>query len=662
MSGIDQSKIRNFCIIAHIDHGKSTLADRIIEMTGLLTSREMQSQVLDNMELERERGITIKAQTVRTVYKAKDGEEYIFNLIDTPGHVDFNYEVSRSLAACDGAILVVDAAQGVEAQTLANVYLALDHDLDVVPVLNKIDLPSADPQRVIEEIEDVIGIEAEDAPQISAKTGLNVDQVLEEIVAKVPAPTGDPKAPLQALIFDSLYDAYKGVIVFCRIKEGTVKKGTPILMMATGAKAEVVEVGYFGAGQFIPCEELSAGMVGYITASLKNVKDTRVGDTVTDAGRPCAEPLPGYKKVNPMVYCGLYPADGAKYPDLRDALEKLQLNDASLQFEPETSIALGFGFRCGFLGLLHLEIIQERLEREYNLDLVTTAPGVIYKVHKTNGDVIELTNPSNLPDPSEIEYMEEPMVKAEIMVTSEFIGKKLKHAYDNMVIVGWAMDIRGQLPNLTVAIEKLHRTYFGGEHQILYLMDSLEKEDAFYSLKNGYLKRRAGYYIYYAQKSFTLSAIIDDERKKDTSIQKKQNEKQEMMQEDNQKEKNQEQESWSEHFFAEMKNDENYAREEENEKERTSSYRTYLEQKGQKTKMIPSYGLSILLFLVVCGLGFAAFQNHQKMNAMETALMQMNSAKMTETETQTPASETDVTVKVESVEGNITPQDNAQTG
>ena len=422
MSGIDQSKIRNFCIIAHIDHGKSTLADRIIEMTGLLTSREMQSQVLDNMELERERGITIKAQTVRTVYKAKDGEEYIFNLIDTPGHVDFNYEVSRSLAACDGAILVVDAAQGVEAQTLANVYLALDHDLDVVPVLNKIDLPSADPERVIEEIEDVIGIEAEDAPQISAKTGLNVDQVLEEIVAKIPAPTGDPKAPLQALIFDSLYDAYKGVIVFCRIKEGTVKKGTPILMMATGAKAEVVEVGYFGAGQFIPCEELSAGMVGYITASLKNVKDTRVGDTVTNAAHACAEPLPGYKKVNPMVYCGLYPADGAKYPDLRDALEKLQLNDASLQFEPETSIALGFGFRCGFLGLLHLEIIQERLEREYNLDLVTTAPGVIYKVHKTNGDVIELTNPSNLPDPSEIEYMEEPMVKAEIMVTAEFIG------------------------------------------------------------------------------------------------------------------------------------------------------------------------------------------------------------------------------------------------
>lgn len=422
MAGIDQSKIRNFCIIAHIDHGKSTLADRVIEKTGLLTSREMQSQVLDNMELERERGITIKAQTVRIVYKAKDGEEYIFNLIDTPGHVDFNYEVSRSLAACDGAILVVDAAQGVEAQTLANVYLAMDHDLDVVPVINKIDLPSADPERVIEEIEDVIGIEAEDAPRISAKTGLNIEDVLEQIVAKIPAPTGDPKAPLQALIFDSLYDSYKGVIVFCRIKEGTVKKGTSIQMMATGAKAEVVEVGYFGAGQFIPCEELSAGMVGYITASLKNVKDTRVGDTVTDANRPCKEPLPGYKKVQPMVYCGLYPADGAKYQDLRDALEKLQLNDAALQFEPETSIALGFGFRCGFLGLLHLEIIQERLEREYNLDLVTTAPGVIYKVYKTNGEVIELTNPSNLPDPAEIDYMEEPVVKAEIMVTSEFIG------------------------------------------------------------------------------------------------------------------------------------------------------------------------------------------------------------------------------------------------
>ena len=422
MSQIDQSKIRNFCIIAHIDHGKSTLADRIIEMTGLLTSREMQSQVLDNMDLERERGITIKAQAVRIVYTAEDGEEYIFNLIDTPGHVDFNYEVSRSLAACDGAILVVDAAQGIEAQTLANVYLALDHDLDVMPVINKIDLPNADPQRVIDEIEDVIGIEAQDAPQISAKTGQNVEQVLEQIVKKIPAPEGDAKAPLQALIFDSLYDSYKGVIVFCRIREGSVRVGTRIRMMATGAEADVVEVGYFGAGQFIPCEELSAGMVGYITASLKNVADTRVGDTVTDAANPCKEPLPGYKKVNPMVYCGLYPADGAKYPDLRDALEKLQLNDAALQFEPETSIALGFGFRCGFLGLLHLEIIQERLEREYNLDLVTTAPSVIYRVYKTNGEMIELTNPSNLPDPSEIDYMEEPIVSAEIMVTSEYIG------------------------------------------------------------------------------------------------------------------------------------------------------------------------------------------------------------------------------------------------
>lgn len=422
MSLIKQENIRNFCIIAHIDHGKSTLADRIIEKTGLLTSREMQAQVLDNMDLERERGITIKSQAVRTVYKAKDGEEYIFNLIDTPGHVDFNYEVSRSLAACDGAILVVDAAQGVEAQTLANVYMALDHDLDVMPVINKIDLPSAEPQRVIDEIKDVIGIEAQDAPLISAKNGLNIEEVLEQIVNKIPAPKGDSNAPLKALIFDSIYDSYKGVIVFFRVMEGTVKVGTQVKMMATGATASVVEVGYFGAGQYIPCDELSAGMVGYLTASIKNVKDTTVGDTITDADNPCDEALPGYKKVNSMVYCGLYPADGAKYPDLRDALEKLQLNDASLNFEPETSIALGFGFRCGFLGLLHLEIIQERLEREYNLDLVTTAPGVVYKVYKTNGEVIELTNPSNLPDASEIDYMEEPVVKAEIMVTTEFIG------------------------------------------------------------------------------------------------------------------------------------------------------------------------------------------------------------------------------------------------
>ena len=419
---MDQSKIRNFCIVAHIDHGKSTLADRIIEQTGLLTSREMQAQILDNMELELERGITIKAQTVRIIYQAKDGNEYIFNLIDTPGHVDFNYEVSRSLAACDGAILVVDAAQGIEAQTLANVYLALDHDLDVFPVINKIDLPSADPERVKNEIEDVIGIEAQDAPLISAKNGIGIGDVLEAIVEKIPAPGGSPDNPLQALIFDSVYDSYKGVIVFCRIKEGRVRKGTKIRMMATGATAEVVEAGYFGAGQFIPCDELTAGMVGYLTASIKNVKDTAVGDTVTDVDNPCAEPLPGYKKVNSMVYCGMYPADGAKYPDLRDALEKLKLNDASLNYEPETSIALGFGFRCGFLGLLHLEIIQERLEREYNLDLVTTAPGVIYRVYKTNGEMIELTNPSNLPDPSEIDYMEEPVVSAEIMVTTEFIG------------------------------------------------------------------------------------------------------------------------------------------------------------------------------------------------------------------------------------------------
>ena len=422
MERTNQSHIRNFCIVAHIDHGKSTLADRIIERTGLLTSREMQAQVLDNMDLERERGMTIKAQTVRIVYKAKNGEEYIFNLIDTPGHVDFNYEVSRSLAACEGAILIVDAAQGIEAQTLANCYLALDHDLEIMPVINKIDLPSAEPERVKEEIEDIIGLDASDAPLISAKMGTNIDEVLEQIISKIPAPNGDPDAPLQALIFDSIYDAYKGVIIFCRIFDGTVRKGQQILMMATGAKAEVVEVGIFGAGQFIPTDELSAGMVGYITASLKNVQDTRVGDTVTLASDPCKEALPGYKKVQPMVYCGLYPSDGAKYPDLRDALEKLQLNDAALQFEAETSVALGFGFRCGFLGLLHLEIVQERLEREYNLDLVTTAPGVIYHVYKTNGEMIEVTNPSNLPDPSEIEHMEEPVVTAEIMVTTEYVG------------------------------------------------------------------------------------------------------------------------------------------------------------------------------------------------------------------------------------------------
>jgi len=422
MAAVDQTKIRNFCIVAHIDHGKSTLADRIIEKTGLLTSREMQSQILDNMELERERGITIKAQTVRLVYQAEDGQEYIFNLIDTPGHVDFNYEVSRSLAACEGAILIVDAAQGIEAQTLANCYMAIDHDLEIIPVINKIDLPSADPERVKDEIEDIIGLDAQNAPLISAKQGTNIEQVLEAIVKFLPPPSGDPDKPLKALIFDSVYDSYKGVIIFCRVFDGVVRKGTPIRMMAMGTQVEVVEVGIFGAGQFIPCEELSAGMVGYITASLKNVKDTQVGDTVTNADHPCEEPLAGYKKVNPMVYCGLYPSDGAKYPDLRDALEKLQLNDASLQFEAETSIALGFGFRCGFLGLLHLEIIQERLEREYNLDLITTAPSVVYHIYKTDGTMLEITNPSNLPEPQEIEHMEEPIVSAEIMVTTEFVG------------------------------------------------------------------------------------------------------------------------------------------------------------------------------------------------------------------------------------------------
>lgn len=422
MEKIEQSHIRNFCIIAHIDHGKSTLADRIIEKTGLLTSREMQAQVLDNMELERERGITIKAQTVRIVYKAQNGEEYVFNLIDTPGHVDFNYEVSRSLAACEGAILIVDAAQGIEAQTLANCYLAIDHNLEILPVINKIDLPSAEPERVKAEIEDIIGLDASEAPLISAKMGTNIEQVLEQVITNIPAPSGYEDKPFKALIFDSVYDAYKGVIIFCRIFDGSARKGDEILMMATGAKADIVETGIFGAGQFIPTEELSAGMVGYITASLKNVQDTRVGDTVTLAKNPCTEALPGYKKVQPMVYCGIYPADGAKYPDLRDALEKLQLNDAALQFEAETSIALGFGFRCGFLGLLHLEIIQERIEREYSLDIVTTAPSVIYHVYKTNGEMVEVTNPSNLPDPSEIEHMEEPVVSAEIMVTKEFVG------------------------------------------------------------------------------------------------------------------------------------------------------------------------------------------------------------------------------------------------
>ena len=422
MSQDKQKHIRNFCIVAHIDHGKSTLADRLIQKTGLLTDREMQEQVLDNMDLERERGITIKSQAVRLIYRAQDGEEYQFNLIDTPGHVDFNYEVSRSLAACEGAVLIVDAAQGIEAQTLANVYLALDNNLEILPVINKIDLPSANPKLAKQEIEDIIGIPAEDAPEISAKNGINIEEVLERIITDIPAPAGDVNAPLKALVFDSVYDQYRGVIVLMRVFDGSIRKGSRVKMMATGKEFDVVEVGIFGPGRFLPVDELSAGMVGYFTASIKTVSDTRVGDTVTLAENPTAEALPGYKKVNPMVYCGIFPVDGAKYPDLRDALEKLQLNDAALFFEPETSVALGFGFRCGFLGLLHLEIIQERLEREYNLDLVTTAPSVIYKVYLTDGTSFDLSNPSNMPDPARIEKMEEPIVKAEIMLPKDYVG------------------------------------------------------------------------------------------------------------------------------------------------------------------------------------------------------------------------------------------------
>ena len=418
----DISRIRNFCIIAHIDHGKSTLADRILEKTQAISLREMEDQLLDNMELERERGITIKARAVKVEYTAKDGNLYEFNLIDTPGHVDFNYEVSRSLAACEGALLVVDASQGIEAQTLANTYLAVEHNLEVVPVINKIDLPSANPDMVCHEIEDIIGIPALDAPRISAKTGLNVEEVLERIVTDIPAPKGDPSAPLQALIFDSYYDSYKGVIVYIRVMQGTVRPGDDILMMATGARFKVVEAGYMGATNLVPTDGLCAGEVGYITASIKSVKDTVVGDTVTHANAPAKEALPGYRQVNPMVFCGIYPADGAKYPDLRDALEKLQLNDASLSFEPETSKALGFGFRCGFLGLLHMEVIQERLEREFNLDLVTTAPSVIYKLIMTDGSTMMIDNPTNYPDPSDIAEAEEPYVKASIFSPTAYIG------------------------------------------------------------------------------------------------------------------------------------------------------------------------------------------------------------------------------------------------
>ena len=479
MSHLDQSKIRNFCIVAHIDHGKSTLADRIIEKTGTLTEREMKAQVLDNMDIERERGITIKSQAVRIIYNAKDGEEYIFNLIDTPGHVDFNYEVSRSLACCEGAILIVDASQGVEAQTLANCYLAIDHNLEVFPVINKIDLPSADPDRVKKEVEDVIGIPAEDAPLISAKNGINIEDVLEKIVTDVPAPTGDPEAPFKALIFDSIYDSYKGVIIFVRVFDGNIRKGSRIKMFQTGTEVDVVEVGFFGAGQFIPCDEISAGMVGYITASLKDVRETKVGDTVTDAENPCSEALPGYKEAKPMVYCGIYPADGAHYQNLKDSLEKLQLNDAALSYEPETSQALGFGFRCGFLGLLHLEVIEERLEREFGLDIITTAPGVVYKVHKTDGTCFDLTNPSNLPDPSEIEYMEEPVVEAEIMVTSKFTGaimklcqerrgvyKSMEYMEENRVILKYDMPLNEIIYDFFDALKSRSRGYASFDYEL----------------------------------------------------------------------------------------------------------------------------------------------------------------------------------------------------
>lgn len=486
-----QKNIRNFCIIAHIDHGKSTLADRMLEKTGVLTEREMEDQILDNMELEKEKGITIKARAVKLVYKAKDGEEYIFNLIDTPGHVDFNYEVSRSLAACEGAILVVDAAQGIEAQTLANTYLAVDHDLELVPVINKIDLPSARPDFVKDEIENVIGIEAQDAPLISAKQGVGIEDVLEKVVELIPPPQGDPSNPLQALIFDSYYDAYKGVIVYVRVKEGQVAKDDIIRFMATEKEFTVVEVGYLSPLGTIPSDKLSAGEVGYIAASIKNVTDARVGDTVTTVDRPANEPLPGYKKVNPMVFCGIYTADGSKFPDLREALEKLQLNDASLTFEPETSIALGFGFRCGFLGLLHMEIIQERIEREFNLDIVTTAPSVIYKITKTNGEVVNIDNPTNLPSVSEIEFMEEPVVDASIMLPTEFVGnimelcqdrrgtfKNMEYIDDTRVVLHYDLPLNEIIYDFFDALKSRTRGYASFDYELKgYQQSKLVKLD-----------------------------------------------------------------------------------------------------------------------------------------------------------------------------------------
>ena len=481
----NKDKIRNFCIIAHIDHGKSTLADRLIEMTGVLTKREMQDQVLDNMDLERERGITIKLQSVRTVYKAKDGEEYILNLIDTPGHVDFTYEVSRSLAACEGAILVVDASQGIEAQTLANVYLALENDLEIIPVINKIDLPNATPEVVIDEIENVIGIEAQNAPRISAKTGLNVEEVLERIVKDIPAPSGDENAPTKALIFDSYYDNYKGAVAYVRVKEGSIKVGDEITFMATNKSYVVSELGYFGAGTYVPTKELSSGEVGYVAASIKNVSDINVGDTITLKSNPASEPLPGYKNIVPMVYCGVYPADGSDYEDLKAALEKLSLNDASLFWEPETSVALGFGFRCGFLGLLHMEIIQERIDREYNLNVITTSPSVIYKVQKTDGEKFDLYNPTDLPPAQEISKMEEPIVKADIMLPKQYVGnimelcqdrrgvyKDMKYLDENRVILTYELPLNEIIYDFFDALKSRTKGYASFDYEIIGYKES----------------------------------------------------------------------------------------------------------------------------------------------------------------------------------------------
>ena len=520
---MDSAKIRNFCIIAHIDHGKSTLADRILEKTETVSQRDMEQQILDNMDLERERGITIKARAVRLNYHAQDGEDYIFNLIDTPGHVDFNYEVSRSLAACEGAILVVDASQGIEAQTLANTYLAIEHDLEVVPVVNKIDLPSADPERVCEEVENVIGIPAMDAPRISAKLGTNVEEVLESIVTGIPAPQGDPDAPLQALIFDSYYDPYKGVIIYVRVKHGTVKVGDTIHLMATGSEFVVTETGYMSPSSLINTGTLTAGEVGYIAASIKSIGDTQVGDTVTLAGRPCTEALPGYRQVNPMVFSGIYPADGAKYGDLRDALEKLQLNDAALTFEPETSIALGFGFRCGFLGLLHMEIIQERLEREYNLDLITTAPSVIYKVTLTDGTVQYIDNPTNYPDPSVLASAEEPMVKADILVPSEFVGnimdlcqdrrgtfKDMQYLDDTRVTLKYELPLNEIVYDFFDALKSRTRGYASFDYELLgYAPSKLVKLDI---LLNGDIVDALSF-IVHADKAYTRARKIAEKLK-----------------------------------------------------------------------------------------------------------------------------------------------------